>query len=111
MDKELLKQEIKKTGYIENVKVGCYFSIKYPHLVKEILEITKPIENSYVVNCNLRSRVKFLFDYDLDINKIKLNGQWLTFDRKKDDFVNRTGDYRKQGWEKSKINCVSGGRI
>jgi very-short-patch-repair endonuclease len=104
MNKEILKQEIKKTGYLENTKVGCYFTAKYPHLMKEILEMTKSIESTYVVNSNLRARVKFLFDYDLDVNKIKLNDQWLTFDRKKDEFVDRTGDYRKRGWEKSKIN-------
>jgi very-short-patch-repair endonuclease len=102
MNKEILKQEIKKTGYLENVKIGCFFNAKYPHLVKEILEITKPIENSYFINCYLRARVKFLFDYDLDVNKIKSNNQWLTFDRKKDEFVDKTGDYRKQGWQKSK---------
>jgi len=104
MDKEQLKQEIKKTGYMENTKVGYFFNMKYPNLVKEILEITKPIENSYFINRYLRARVKFLFDYDLDINKIKSNGQWLTFDRKKDKFIDKNGDYRKRGWEKSKIN-------
>ena len=102
MNKELLKQEIKKTGYIENVKIGRFFNSKYPHLVKEILEITKPIDDSYCINRYLRSRVKFLFDYDLDVNKIKSNSQWLTFDRKKDTFIDKTGDYRKRGWEKSK---------
>jgi hypothetical protein len=106
MDKETLKKEIYKTGYIENPKVGMYFSMKYPHLLKEILDITRPIESSYVVNRNLRARVKFLFDYDLDINKIKSNDQWLTFNRKEDTFIDKTGDYRKRGWEKSKINLT-----
>jgi hypothetical protein len=104
MDIKTLKELIKKTGYIENKKIGQYFTQKYPNLLNEIMMITKDIEESYVVNRRLRARVKFLFECDLDINKIKSNNQWLTFDGKKDTFVDRTGDYRKRGWEKSKIN-------
>lgn len=100
MDINNLKIKIKETGYLENKKIGMYFTVKYPHLHNEILEVTKSINESYLVNTYLRARVKFLFEYNLDINKIKKDGQWLTFDRKYDDFIDKTGDYRKRGWSK-----------
>jgi hypothetical protein len=102
MEIEVLKKEIEKTGYLSDPKVGMFFNRKYPELLNQLLKITNSLDGSYYVNKYLRARLVFLFKYNLDINKIKNNGKWLTFDRKKDDFIDRTGDYRKASWSKAK---------
>jgi very-short-patch-repair endonuclease len=104
MGNETLKFKIIETGYLEDPKIGMNFIRKFPELYNEIMVITKSLDNSYVVNQYLRARVIFLFKHNLDINKIKRNNKWLTFDRKCDDFIDKTGDYVKRGWDKIKLN-------
>lgn len=104
MDIETLKTEVLKTGYLENKKVGLTFHVKYPILFEKINTITHELTNSFIINQSFRSRTIFLLKYDLDIKKIKKSKSWLTFDRKIDDFIDKTGDYRKRGWDKLKNN-------
>lgn len=99
-----LKEKIIKTGYLENKKVGMNFSKQYPILFKEINQITKELETTFFVNTYLRARIIFLFKYDNNIHKIKKDNSWLTFDRKIDDFIDKTGNYVKRGWNKIKNN-------
>lgn len=106
MNKEQLKSEIKKTGYLENKKLGMVFNKKYPNLYNNILEITNSLNDTYYINKYFRSRVIFLIKYDSDIEKIRINNKWLSFDRKKDDFIDKTGDYVKRGWDKIKENIT-----
>ena len=107
MDKEQLKEKIKLTGYLNNVKVGRNFTKQYPELSNELILITSTLNNGYAVNRNLRARVIFLFNYNLDVEKIKKNGKWLTFDRKKDMFIDKTGDYHRLAWCKIKSNITN----
>lgn len=95
---ELIK-EIELTGYLTDKKIGSIFHSKYPKIYNKIIDITKDIEKTYVVNTTLRSRVIFLLKYDCDIKKLKYDNIWLTFDRKKDDFIKKTVNSAKKGWE------------
>jgi len=102
MEIQELKTQIIKTGYLDNTKIGCFFHIKYPILYQELINHTKELDDSYWVNKYLRARVIFLIKYNLDSSKIKTNDKFHTFDRKKDDFVNRTENYAIKGWKSSK---------
>ena len=104
MNIDELKNEIEKIGYLKNTKIGSFFKKKYPKLFNDIKENTKLLNNSLMINRCLRSRVIFLYKYNLDITKIKVNNKWLTFDRKYDDFLDKSGDYIKRGWDNIKNN-------
>jgi hypothetical protein len=99
---ENIINKIKETGYITNKKIGGVFHMKYPDLYKEIIVITKDIEKTYVVNKNLRARVIFILKYNANIENIKHENTWLTFDRNIDDFIFKSNDYVKNGWKKIK---------
>lgn len=102
-----LKKEIINTGYLDNVKIGMIFNRKYPTLVEMINHYTSSLDNSLYINKFLRARVIFLIKYDLDLSKIKNEIGWLTFDRKKDDFIDKTGNHTKKSWDKIKnINVL-----
>lgn len=104
MDLDIIKNEILKTGYLNNPKIGMILPNKYPFLFEKINNITSSLNDSLLINRTLRSRFIFLFKYNLDINKIKKNGKWLTFNRKNDDFIDKTDDYRKKSWLNLKEN-------
>ncbi len=103
-----LINDIRNTGYIENKKIGMFFHIKYPKLFKEIYEKTKIIETTYVVNTTLRARVIFLLKYNNNLNLLKNENNWLTFDRKHDDFIKKSLNSAKTGWNNKidKLNKV-----
>lgn len=107
MELEELKLKIVETGYIDNVKIGNYFHMKYPLIYSEVIKITSCLENSYCDNKLFRARIIFILKYDLDVNKIKNNKGWFRFNRKKDDFLEKNTDYVKKGWEKSKYNSTN----
>lgn len=92
--------KIKLSGYLENPKIGSFFHMKYPDLFKSIFEMTKEIEQSFVVNTNLRSRVIFMIKYNCNIELIKHKNSWLTFDRKIDDFIEKSENSAKEGWDR-----------
>lgn len=100
---ELIKKII-DTGYIADKKIGMYFHIKYPDLFKQIYEATKSIETTYRVNKTLRSRVIFLLKYKNNLDSIKNGKKWMTFDRKIDDFICKSLNSAKTGWDKKTIN-------
>jgi very-short-patch-repair endonuclease len=99
MEINKLKNELLDTGYLNNIKIGSYFHAKYPTLYKELLKHTKELDQTYWSNKYLRSRFIFLIKYNLDSSKIKNNDKFFTFDRKRDDFVDRTGNYVSNGWK------------
>jgi len=99
--------EIKKTGYLENQKIGSYFHLKYPTLYRKIIDITSEIENTYVINTNLRARVIFLVKYFCDLNKLKNEDKWLSFNRSKDDFIRKSINSAKKGWD-NKLLSLNG---
>ena len=72
--------------------------------------MTKSIEGTYVVNTVFRSRVIFLVKHNCDINQLKFNEKWLTFDRKKDSFVKRSLNSAKQGWD-NKIRLIENSEV
>ena len=101
IDLIILKEKIIKTNYLENRKVGITFTKRYPKLFEEINGMTKDLENTFFVNTYLRARVIFIFKYDCDLNNIKANDkEYLTFDRKKDDFINKTIKKEERLWYK-----------
>lgn len=104
---EELKEKLLSTGYLTNKKIGMYFHTKYPDLYQELISLTKDLDNTYWSNKYFRARFIFLIKYDLDINKIKCEDGFYTFDRLSDDFVNRTGNYVARGWEKIKKTIPS----
>lgn len=95
---EIIK-DLELTGYITNKKIGNFFHIKYSELYKKIFNITKDIESTYVVNTTLRARVIFLLKYNCNTNLLKYEDKWLTFDRKKDDFIKKSLNSAKKGWD------------
>jgi hypothetical protein len=97
-----IKIDIINTGYINDVRIGSYFHMRYKELYKKILDITKPLETTYKVNLLFRGRVLFLVKYDCDLSKIIKNDSYLTFDRKLDDFIDKTHNSTKLGWDKIK---------
>jgi very-short-patch-repair endonuclease len=107
MGLEELKLKIKQTGYINNIKIGNYFHMKYPTIYSEVIKITSCLENSFYDNTLFRARIIFILKYNLDINKIKNDKGWFRFNRKKDDFFEKNIDYVKKGWEKSKSNSTN----
>jgi len=104
MDREVLKEKIRLTGYLDNIKIGMGFTNQYPELLNNLLLLTSELDNGYVVNKSLRARVMFLFNHDLNIDSIRKNGKWLTFSRKDDRFIDKTGDYYRLAWTKIKNN-------
>lgn len=102
MELEKLKSIIEETGYINNVKIGNYFHIKYPEIYSEVMKITSCLENSYYDNALFRARIIFIIKYNLDVDGIKNEKGWFRFNRKKDDFIEKNVNYVKDGWEKSK---------
>jgi hypothetical protein len=107
MELEDLKLKIEETGYIDNVKIGNYFHMKYPSIYSEVIKITSCLENSYCDNKLFRARIIFILKYNLDVNKIKNNKGWFRFSRKKDDFFEKNIDYVKKGWETSKYKSTN----
>jgi hypothetical protein len=97
-----LINDIRNTGYIENPKIGSYFHNKHPQLFNQIIKVTKDIENTYVINTTLRARVIFLINYNNDINNLKNGDKWMSFDRKKDDFIKKSTNSAKKGWNNKK---------
>jgi len=97
-----IKKDIFNTGYMTDITIGTYFHMKYKKLYKEILEITKPLENTYKVNLLFRGRVLFIMKYNCDLTKITKNNSYLSFDRKIDDYVDKTHNPTKLGWDKIK---------
>jgi hypothetical protein len=97
-----VKKLISETGYLTNKKIGIRFDKRYPDIFRKINEVTKDLESTYVVNTTLRARVVFIMSYEGNIELLKKNDAWLTFDRAYDDFIDKTGDYIKRGWDKSK---------
>jgi very-short-patch-repair endonuclease len=102
-----LKEKILSTGYSTNKKIGMYFHTKYPELYRELIDKTKDLDETFWSNKYFRARFVFLIKYNLDINKIKCENGFYTFDRLSDDFVNRTGNYTSRGWEKTKSKIPS----
>jgi hypothetical protein len=96
---EKIIKDIIDTGYLENKKIGMSFHMKYPELFTEIYKLTSQIEKTYCVNKTLRSRVIFLLKYKNNLNLLRYDDRWLTFDRKKDDFVKKSKNSAKTGWE------------
>ena len=107
MELKELKSKIEETGYVDNVKIGNYFHMKYPSIYSEVIKITSCLEDSYHDNKLFRARIIFILKYNLDVNKIKNNKGWFRFNRKKDDFFEKNIDYVKQGWETSKCNSTN----
>jgi hypothetical protein len=103
---ENIIEDIKNTGYLENKKIGSIFHIKYPNLYSKILSITSEIEKTYVVNKKLRSRVIFIIKYNCDLSKLKNDDKWMAFDGDKDDFIKKSNNSAKKGWE-DKINLLN----
>jgi hypothetical protein len=97
-----IKTDIINTGYMTDITIGTYFHMKYKELYTKILEVTKPLEVTYKVNLLFRGRVLFLIKYDCDLSKIAKKDSYLTFDRKLDDFTDRTHNPTKLGWDKIK---------
>lgn len=104
MDIKELKEKILSTGYSTDKKIGTYFHMKYPELYQELIDKTKILNITFWSNKYFRARFIFLVKYDLDINKIKSDNGFYTFDRGLDDFIDKTGDYVSRGWEKTKNN-------
>jgi hypothetical protein len=106
MDLINLKEMINETGYLNNISIGSYFHIKYRNLYDEIKKHTEELKATYRVNLTLRSRVKFIFDYDCNLHSLLSDGKYLIFDRKSDSFVRNSSNSAKTGWEKikSKLN-------
>jgi len=102
---EKIIKDIIDTGYLENKKIGMFFHMKYPDLFNEIYELTNQIEKTYYVNKTLRSRVIFLLKYKNDLNLLRYDDRWLTFDRKIDDFVKKSKNSAKTGWD-DKIQII-----
>ena len=107
MDIKELKEKILSTGYSEDKKMGMYFHMKYPELYRELIDKTKILNDTFWVNKYFRARFIFLIKYDLDLNKIKSKDGFFTFDRRLDDFIDKTGDYVSRGWKKTKNNIPS----
>jgi hypothetical protein len=105
---ETIKKDIINTGYISDITIGTYFHMKYKELYKKILELTKPLESTFKVNLLFRGRVLFIIKYNCDLSKITFHNNYLTFDRKLDDFTDRTHNHTKLGWVKIKktLNSV-----
>lgn len=99
---EDLINKIKETGYIENPKMGSYFHNKYPQLFRQIFNETKDLEDTYKVNTTLRARVIFLIKYKKNITQIINGHKWKSFDRNLDDFISRSTNSAKKGWDDSK---------
>jgi hypothetical protein len=97
---EHLINDIIKTGYLQNIKLGSLFHMKYPDLYRLIYEQTRQIERTYFVNRTLRARVIFLLKYKNDLNLLRYDDRWMTFDRKVDDFVRKSKNSAKTGWDK-----------
>lgn len=97
-----LKEQIINTGYVSNKQLGGVFHKKWPKLYKEILEKTKDIELTYVINKKLRARVIFLMVYNCDIKKITSGKKWLTFNANTDSFIDKTYNNTKLGWDNSR---------
>jgi hypothetical protein len=74
-------------------------------LYNEIIKITSDLEKTYVINKKLRARVIFLLKYSCDLNKLKNGEKWLSFCREKDDFIKKSINSAKNGWDK-KFNLV-----
>lgn len=104
MDIILLEKEIKQTGYLENKKVGMYFHTKYPELYRKLIDTTNALDDTCWSNKYLRARFIFLTKYNLDLARISSDYGVYTFDRKTDDFVDRTGNYVMDGWNKIKTS-------
>ena len=104
---ETIKKDIINTGYIDDIAIGTYFHMKYKELYKKILELTKPLEVTYKVNLLFRGRVLFIIKYNCDLSKITIHNKYLTFDRKLDDFVNKSHNHTKLGWDKIKKSLNS----
>ena len=104
---ETIKKDIINTGYIDDIAIGTYFHMKYKELYKKILELTKPLEVTYKVNLLFRGRVLFIIKYNCDLSKITIRNKYLTFDRKLDDFVNKSHNHTKLGWDKIKKSLNS----
>ena len=98
---EILKK-LEELDYFNNKKVGFTIANKYPLLYSSIIEKTKVLNNTKKTNEYFRARAIFLKKYNNDINNIKNSVDFLTFDRKKDDFIDNSGDYVKKGWDKIK---------
>ena len=104
-----IKNEILKTEYLEDVTIGNYFHMKYKDLYNTIIKVTECLEKTYKVNLLFRSRVLFLIKYDCNLSKINKNGRFLTFDRKSDDFIEKSSNSAKSGWDKIKNNLNTEG--
>jgi len=99
---EELISEIKKTGYLENPKIGSYFHSKFPQLFNQIITETRDIENTYRINTTLRARVIFLIKYNKNLTLLKNGNKWKGFDRNIDDFIAKSTNSAKKGWENKK---------
>lgn len=99
---EDLINKIKNTGYLENPKIGCYFHSKYPHLYRQILNETKSLEGTYKINTTLRARVIFILNYNKNLTLLKNGDKWKGFNRDIDDFIAKSTNSAKKGWDNSK---------
>lgn len=96
--------ELHNLNYFNDKKIGSVLHFINPKLYSEILKKTECLVNTKYSNQYLRARVIFLSKYNGDITLIQKNNEYFTFDRKLDDFVDKTGNYVKRSWDKIKNN-------
>lgn len=102
-----LINKIKDTGYLENPKIGSYFHRKYPKLFEQIFNETRSLEDTYKINTSLRARVIFIFKYNKNLTLLKNGNKWKGFDRNVDDFISKSTNSAKKGWDNHEITLKS----
>lgn len=102
-----LIKRIRETEYLDNKRSGSGFANKNSELYVDILKYSSEIEQTKLVNTTLRSRVIFIVKYKSDLNKIKVQNGWLTFNPNIDDFIDKTGNGTLRGWENSKNKILN----
>ena len=95
-----IKNNILTTGYIDDIKIGTYFHMRYRDLYNKIINITNSLSDTYKENLLFRSRVKFIIDYDCELNNLWVDGKYLIFNRQQDKFIQTEKNSAKVYWEK-----------